>query len=224
MGCVPGRNPEERSAVHIYVIEALLWLWFRKRQVYRISWTLHASNSRKLLALASKYAIDARIGGCFKPTNLELNQTHLNTSRHYPGFITNWLSWPDIRNTEKWVNHNRASGWLRKRSFEHMSGDGEAQNCQCVEECCRTSTEDIVGTLVGGKTCGYMGLNWPCCKLWRNMNLPLWYLSWKSTLFSSYSVVLGLCSKVSSRLGNVVCRTSLSAVLVCWITICMQPV
>jgi len=37
------------------------------------------------------------------------------------------------------------------------------------------------------------------------------------TPFSWYSVVLGYCSKVSGRLGNIFCRTSLSAVQVCWI-------
>jgi len=45
-------------------------LWFRKRQVHRIGWILHAPNSH-MLALISKYAIDAQIGGWLKPTYLE---------------------------------------------------------------------------------------------------------------------------------------------------------
>jgi hypothetical protein len=35
-----------------------------------------------MLALGSKYIIDARIGGGFKPTSPELNQIHLKISTH----------------------------------------------------------------------------------------------------------------------------------------------
>jgi len=58
------------SVVHIYIVEAGSVLRFRKRQVHRIRWILHASNSR-MLAFVSKYAIDARIRGWIKPTYLE---------------------------------------------------------------------------------------------------------------------------------------------------------
>jgi hypothetical protein len=44
-----------------------------------------------MLALVSNYAIDARIGAWFKPTCIELNQTHLKNSRHYNGCIANYL-------------------------------------------------------------------------------------------------------------------------------------
>jgi len=36
--------------------------------------------------------------------------------------------------------------------FEHMSGDRVAQNCLCVDESCRTWTEDRVGILVSGNS------------------------------------------------------------------------
>jgi hypothetical protein len=35
-----------------------------------------------MFALVSKYAIDARIGGRLKPTQVNLNQMHLKNSRH----------------------------------------------------------------------------------------------------------------------------------------------
>jgi hypothetical protein len=35
-----------------------------------------------MLALVSNYAIDARIGGWFNPTYIELNQMHLKNSRN----------------------------------------------------------------------------------------------------------------------------------------------
>jgi len=44
------------------------------------------------------------------------------------------------------------------------------------------------------------------------MNLRMQYTSRKDTLFSRYFCCFRFCSKVSGRLGNVVCRTSLSAV------------
>jgi len=58
------------SMVHIYIVNASSVLWFRKRQVHWIRWIIHASNSG-MLALVSKYGLDARIGGWFKLTYLE---------------------------------------------------------------------------------------------------------------------------------------------------------
>jgi len=102
---VPGKSPEYMSAVHIYILDASSLLWSMKRQVHRMGEILHAPNSR-MLALVSKSAIDARIGGWFKPTYQELDQTHLKNSRHRNGCITTQLSWPGIWNTEKWVDHD----------------------------------------------------------------------------------------------------------------------
>jgi len=69
---VPGKSPEDMSAVHIYILDARLLSWFLKRKVGRIRGILHAPNSRRL-ELVSKSAIDAGIGGWFKPTYLELS-------------------------------------------------------------------------------------------------------------------------------------------------------
>jgi hypothetical protein len=49
--------------------------------VHRMGGILLAPNAQ-MLALVSKSPIDARIGGWFKPTYLELNKTHLKNSRH----------------------------------------------------------------------------------------------------------------------------------------------
>jgi hypothetical protein len=106
-----------------------------------------------------------------------------------------------------------SSLWLQ---FEHMSSDGVVHNCRCVEESCRTWTEDRAGTLLSGNTWSYMGSNWVCSWLWINMNLGMRYTSQKDILFGWYSVVIGFCSKVSGWLGIIMCRTSLSAVRVCW--------
>jgi len=78
---VVGKSPEDMSAVHSYIFDARSLLWFLKRQVQQIGGILLAPNSR-MLALVSKSAIDATIGGWFKQTYLELNQTHLKNSRH----------------------------------------------------------------------------------------------------------------------------------------------
>jgi len=78
---VLGHSPENMSAVHICILDASSLVWFRKRQVHRIRWILHAPNSW-MLALISKYAIDARIEGWFEPTYLEFNQMHLKISIH----------------------------------------------------------------------------------------------------------------------------------------------
>jgi hypothetical protein len=67
-----GKSAEDMSAVHIYVVAARTLLGLRKCEVHRIRWILHASNSR-ISALILKDAIDARIGGWYKPTYLELN-------------------------------------------------------------------------------------------------------------------------------------------------------
>jgi len=52
---------------------------------------------------------------------------------------------------------------------------------------------------------------------WISTNIQMQYASRKETLFSWYSVVLWFCCKVSCRLDNIVCRTWISAVCVCWI-------
>jgi len=87
-----------------------------------------------------------------------------------------------------------------------------AQNCPCVEESCRTWTEDRVGILVSCDSWSSMGSNRVCCWEWINMDFQMRYTSRKDTLFSWYSDVFGFCSKVSGRLGNVVRRSSLSVV------------
>ena len=58
---------EDMSAVHIYIADASSSLVFQKHQVHQIRLVLHAPSSH-MLALVSKYAIDGRIGGWFKPT------------------------------------------------------------------------------------------------------------------------------------------------------------
>jgi hypothetical protein len=78
---VPGKSLEDMLGVYISIADASSLLRFRKCQVHWIRWILHAPNSH-MLALVSQYAIDARIGGWFKPTYLELNQTHLKNSIH----------------------------------------------------------------------------------------------------------------------------------------------
>jgi hypothetical protein len=78
---VPGKSPEDMSAVYIKIADDSSLLRFRKRPVHRIRWILLAPDSH-MLALVSKYAIDARIVGWFKPTYLELNKTKLKNSRH----------------------------------------------------------------------------------------------------------------------------------------------
>ena len=88
-GCNLGRAWKESGRLRFTFVLSMLvlcgdlgsvrWHWFR--------WILHALNSRTL-ALVSKYAIDARFLGWFKPTYLEMNQmhlkilTHLKNSRH----------------------------------------------------------------------------------------------------------------------------------------------
>jgi hypothetical protein len=62
--------PETVSVVYIDIFDASSVLSFRKRQVHRIRWTPYAPNSQ-MLALISKYTIDAGIGGWFKLTWLE---------------------------------------------------------------------------------------------------------------------------------------------------------
>jgi len=73
-------RPEDMSAVHIYIPDASYLLLFSKRQLHQIIWVLHAPSSHRL-ALVCKYAIDARTGGLFMPTYVELNMTHLNNLR-----------------------------------------------------------------------------------------------------------------------------------------------
>jgi hypothetical protein len=87
------------SADYIEIADASSLLRFRKRHVYRIRWILLATNSH-MLALILKYAIDARIGGWFRPTYLELNKTHLKNSRHQDGCIAISLSGLDMGNWE----------------------------------------------------------------------------------------------------------------------------
>ena len=112
--------------------------------------------------------------------------------------------------------YDSAKGISLYLRFEHMSGDHVAQNCRYVEESCRTWMEDRAGTLVSGNSWSYMGSNWVCCRLWIIMNLRMQYTSWTDTRCSWYSD-LRFCRNVSSRLGNIVSRTSLSVVRVCWI-------
>jgi len=57
-------------AVHIYNVDSSSVLCFRKPQVHQIRWNLPAPNSQ-MLALISKYIIDARIGGWCQATYLE---------------------------------------------------------------------------------------------------------------------------------------------------------
>jgi hypothetical protein len=64
------KSPKTVSVVHIYIVEARSVLRFRKRQVQRIRWILHAPDSQ-MLPFASKYAINARIRGWIEPTYLE---------------------------------------------------------------------------------------------------------------------------------------------------------
>jgi len=71
-------------------------------------------------------------------------------------------------------------------------------------------------SLVSGNSRSYIASNYVCCSKWINMNLWMRYTSRKDTLFLWYSVVLGFCSRVCGRWGNIMCRTSLSAVRVCW--------
>jgi hypothetical protein len=108
--------------------------------------------------------------------------------------------------------------------LNHISGDCGAPNHWCFEEFCRSWTEDRVGTLVSGNRWSYMGSNCVFRWFWININIQICHTSWKHTLYSWYSVVLGFCIKVSGRWSNIVCRTSSSLVWVCWITICMQTV
>jgi hypothetical protein len=56
------KSPKTVSVVHIYIVKARSVLRFRKRQVQRIRWILHAPDSQ-MLPFASKYAINARIRG-----------------------------------------------------------------------------------------------------------------------------------------------------------------
>ena len=74
-------SPENMSAVHVKIVAASLLLRFRKHHMHRIRWILHAPNFHTV-ALVFKDAIDARIGDRFKPTYLELNQTHVQNLRH----------------------------------------------------------------------------------------------------------------------------------------------
>jgi hypothetical protein len=92
---MPGMSLDDMLAVHIYMADASSLLQLRKRQVHRIGWVVHATSSH-MLALVSKYAIDARIGGWFKPTYVQLNQMHLKNSRHDHGCIANYLAGPDM--------------------------------------------------------------------------------------------------------------------------------
>jgi hypothetical protein len=78
---MPGKSLEDMSAAHIYILDARSSLSFLKRQVRQIRGILHAPNSPRL-AHVSKSAIEAGIGGWFKPTYLELSQMHLKNSRY----------------------------------------------------------------------------------------------------------------------------------------------
>jgi hypothetical protein len=73
---VPGHSPADIFAVHITILEASSLLQFLQGQVRWIRGILHTPNSKRL-PLVSKSGIDAGIGGWFKPTYLELSQTHL---------------------------------------------------------------------------------------------------------------------------------------------------
>jgi len=73
---VPGKRLEDMSAFYISNADHSTCCECRKRQVYRIGWILFAPNSH-MLALVSKYAIDARIGGWFKPTLPRIEQDPL---------------------------------------------------------------------------------------------------------------------------------------------------
>jgi len=78
---MPGKSPEDMSVVHMCILNACSSLKVRKYQVHQIRRILLAPNSR-MFALICKDPIDASIGGFFKPTYLETNQTHLKNSRH----------------------------------------------------------------------------------------------------------------------------------------------
>jgi hypothetical protein len=54
---MPGRSPEDLSAVHMYIVNASSLLGYKKCQVHRIWWIVYAPNSW-MLAVISKYAID----------------------------------------------------------------------------------------------------------------------------------------------------------------------
>jgi len=119
-----------------------------------------------MLALVSKYAIDATIGGWLKPTYLELKQTHLKISTHLKN------SRYQLRNGLIVIAHeyDSAEDGSLSLSFKHMcikfkhrTGDGVAQNCRCVEESCTTWTEDRAGILLSGNTSSYLGSNSVCC-------------------------------------------------------------
>jgi len=58
------------SAVDIYVVDGSYLLTLRKRQVQWIGSILHTPNSQ-MVALVSKYTMDARIEGWFKQTYFE---------------------------------------------------------------------------------------------------------------------------------------------------------
>jgi len=78
---VDGNCPYDMLADHIYMVNASCVLWSRKRHVHRIRWILLVPDSW-MVALVSKYAIDARIGGLFKPTYLEMDLTHPKIVTH----------------------------------------------------------------------------------------------------------------------------------------------
>jgi hypothetical protein len=159
---VTGKSPVAMSAVDIDIINASSLLLFMKCQVHQITWILHAPNSR-MVALILKYAIEARIGGWFKPTYWELNQTHmkilthLKNSRHQ---LRNWLSmiapaYDSTKGSSLCLEYRHMCLW-----FGHMSSDGVAQNCPCVEESCWTRTQDWAGTMLSANIGSYMDSNW----------------------------------------------------------------
>ena len=96
----------------MYIVDASSFLRFQNHQVHQIGWILHAPNSQ-MLALVSKYAIDPRIGGLFKPTYLEFEPDapeNLNTPEELKTLT--WLYHEltlragHMCNTAKWVVHD----------------------------------------------------------------------------------------------------------------------
>jgi hypothetical protein len=87
---VSGKSLEYSSVVHICIIDNQSLLRFKMPQVHRIEWILRAPTSQ-MLALISKSAIYALIGGSFKATYLKLNKmylkilTQLKDPRHVHG-------------------------------------------------------------------------------------------------------------------------------------------
>ena len=77
-----------------------------------------------MLALVSKYAIDAKIGGQFKPTYLECEPDALEDLDSPEELKTLTLLYHQLTvragrmwNTGKWVDHDRPCIGLRQRKF-----------------------------------------------------------------------------------------------------------